>query len=484
MGLFYVIITRTNALTQAEIGTLSILNFIAATFSLLTGLALPTAITKFASEELGKDQQREAAAIQKTATEIVIILSLAGFAIAAFLSQWLSQYFWNSPEYAFLIILILIQALLFNIITLSTSTLQALYLFGKLAIVDVTFVALSRIAAITFALLGMRVEGVLFGYIIGALIALIAAVLSLRGRFPKNVPLTPLKPLLNFSLPLFLGSLAVLVLNWADVVIIAALTSNYASTGVYYIVIRSLTTLSILWIPIMITIFPTLSAQHGLGDFDGVSNILRMASRYLIYIIVPCCLGLAIISPTALTFFYGSSYAEGAIVLAVLSVATITTALYSLFTTALTAFGNTRQILKINIISAFVTVLLLMFLVPFLETIGATLARLTTNIVILILASRALGKKINIQLDKEAIWKSTIASAMMIPLLLLLEFIIGTRLTTTQTITIEMFMSIGIYTVSLWALKAMKSQDFELLKQAFPKIFGKYLDKLEGIFVR
>jgi hypothetical protein len=53
LGLFYIVVTKTNALTQTDIGILSILSFLAATFS-LTGLDLPTALTKFASEKLGK----------------------------------------------------------------------------------------------------------------------------------------------------------------------------------------------------------------------------------------------------------------------------------------------------------------------------------------------------------------------------------------------------------------------------------------------
>ena len=54
IALFYMIVTKTNALTQTDIGTLSIIGFLASTFSLLTLLALPTALTKFTSEKLGK----------------------------------------------------------------------------------------------------------------------------------------------------------------------------------------------------------------------------------------------------------------------------------------------------------------------------------------------------------------------------------------------------------------------------------------------
>lgn len=86
-GIFYIIVTRTGALTQTDIGILSILDFIATTFCLFTALALPTALTKFASENLGKNRPEEAASIQRTITRTVIILSLAGFSTAALNNQ-------------------------------------------------------------------------------------------------------------------------------------------------------------------------------------------------------------------------------------------------------------------------------------------------------------------------------------------------------------------------------------------------------------
>ena len=64
MALFYVVVTKTNSLSQTEMGTLSILSFLASTFSLFTLLALPTALTKFTSEKLEKNTN-EATAIKK-----------------------------------------------------------------------------------------------------------------------------------------------------------------------------------------------------------------------------------------------------------------------------------------------------------------------------------------------------------------------------------------------------------------------------------
>ena len=484
MGLFYIAVAKTNALTQTDIGTLSILSFLSSTIILITGLALPTALTKFASEKLGKNQPEEAASVQKTVTKTVLALSITGFIILIFFSNQLSQFLLGSSIYANLIILMLVYTLFFSIVSLCNSTLRALYLFGKMATVTLIFIIVSRTTAVTLAMLQMGLEGVLIGYITGSIAALITALAFMHGKLPKTTHNASLKPVLKFSLPLFLSSLTVLVLNRADIVIITAMTLDYSLTGIYYIALNSVSVLSILWIPVTTTIFPALSARHGLKKPEDMTNILKISSRYLIYIILPSCLGLAVISPTALAFFYGSSYTPGAIPLSILSLTTIIIALYSLFTTALTAIGKTTQILKINVILAISTVTILLAFVPFLQTIGAALTRLITRIIGITLAFYILHKEIPVKIDKEALWKSALASTTTIPFLLILETTISKNLPVTQTLVIEVLTAATIYTLSLYMLKAVKNQDFELLRQALPKALTKYINFIEKIITR
>lgn len=484
MGLFYVVVTNTNALTPADIGILSILSFFASIFFLFTALALPTALTKFTSEKLGRNQRGEAAAIFRTVTKIVLILSLLGFVAAVIFSEQLSLYFWGTSDYALLIILMVSNALLFNIIALLNSGLQALHLFVKMALVSLVSIVTSRMIGSVLAILNMGLKGVVIGYIVGSSITLITALTFLKGKFPKTTHNTPIDEILRFSTPIFLSQLLLLVLNWADVVLVNALTGNSSLTGVYYIVINSVNVLSILWIPVTTTIFPALSARHGINNPEGISAILKTSSRYLSYMILPSCIGLAIISPTALTIFYGSNYMSGALPLSVLSIATIITGFYSLFTTALTAIGKTTEILKISTISAITTITMLLTFVPFLSAIGAAIARLTMQIVSLALTMYVLRKHLETHLDKESLWKSAIASTAMIPFLIATEFVLRPKISALQALIIEISVSVSIYVLGLYIIKALNNQDFELLRQSFPKFMSKYISILENIIVR
>jgi O-antigen/teichoic acid export membrane protein len=484
LALFYMIVTKTNALTQTDIGTLSILSFLAYTFSLLTVMALPTALTKFTSEKLGKNQKEDAAATHKTIIKTVTALSIIGLAVASLSSQFFSQYFWNNTEYITILVLNFTYAFLSNLIDLCRASLHALYLFGKMATITITYILSSRIIAIILALLNMGATGVIIGYTIGAIIALTVAVTFLRGKLQKTTKTTSLKPLFRFSFPLFLGAVTGIILNWADIVIITSLTRNLSLTGIYGIVVSSVGALTILYMSMNTTIFPTLSAHHGLQKPENISKTIKTTSRYIIYIIFPSSIGLAIIAPTALTFFYGPSYAKGAIPLAILSITAIITALITLFKTTLTAIGKTGQQLKINIITAISSIVALIALIPPLEITGAAFARLTTQTIAITLTVYILKKELKIRLDKEALWKSALATTATIPVLLTLELVISTKLTTTQTLITELLTAATIYVFALYILKALRSQDFELLKQAFPKPLTKYINIIERIIVR
>jgi O-antigen/teichoic acid export membrane protein len=485
VAVFYMIVTKTNALTQADIGTLSILTFLSSTFSLLTMLSLNKALTKFTSEKLGKNQHEEAIATQKTVTKIVVLLSIVGFVATIFLSKTISQFLWNNAEYTILLILNFTYAFFHNLIYLCDSTLQALYLFGKMATITFVFIFTSQVTAIVLALLQMGVTGVIIGYIVGSIAALTLSIIFLRGKLKRTTRKnTPIKPLLSFSFPIFLTSITTLILEWADIVIITSLINDLSLTGIYHITVNSVGVLSLLYVPVTITIFPAISSHSGLGKTEDISNILKITSRYLIYLMLPSCIGLAIVAPTAITFFYGSSYAKGAIPLAILSFTTIITALFLLFETAFQAIGKTGQILKINIIIAASLVILLLPLVPLFETTGAAFARLITKAVAISLAVYLLKKEIKIHLDKETLWKSTVSAMAIVPFLLSIELFLSTKLSTVQTLALEIPTAAGIYILSLYALKALKSEDFQLLKQAFPKPLTKYINIIERLIVR
>jgi O-antigen/teichoic acid export membrane protein len=280
---------------------------------------------------------------------------------------------------------------------------------------------------------------------------------------------------------LVLSSVLLLVLNWADVVIVTLLIGDYSLTGVYYIAVNSVTALSILWAPLSTTIMPAVSAKKGLNRSEDITEIIRVASRYIVYIVVPACIGLALVSGTALNFFYGSGYVGGSLPLSMLSVASIVTAFFALANAALTALGKTTQILKIYGVAALVSIVALVLAVLPFKIVGAAGARLVTQVTSLALAFYVLRKEVKIKIDSEGVWKSVVASAAFIPFILVFDALWGRTLSVTMRLVAEIGTSFVIYAFCLYVLRALKSQDFELIRQALPKALSRLINAVERI---
>ncbi len=193
---------------------------------------------------------------------------------------------------------------------------------------------------------------------------------------------------------------------------------------------------------------------------------------------------LATVAPTALNVFYGSDYVSGATALAILAISIILSALFTLLTTTLTAIGETKQVLRINLISALVAVTLLMGLVSVFDVVGAAVTRLAVRTLSLLLAVSMLRKYVSVQLDREALWKSAVASMLCVPVLFVLESAMTKSFPVVQVLTAEILAAGAVYLASLYVLKALNGQDFELLRQYFPKSFSKLIDGLQKIMTR
>lgn len=479
---FYVVVTRTGALTETDLGRLSILIFLGSLIPTLTGLGLPTALAKYVSESRKKNEEMHAAIIRKTVNTSVLALSTLGLVISILLSGPISLYFWKSETYASLIILMSFYAYFQALMQLFNSNLQAFFLFGARAMVTIVWVVVSTFLGAFLAYINFGVHGVMFGYITGYGTAFVISFLFSREKVSSPNGYMPLRPLLKFSLPLFLSSIVLLGLDWADIVVLARITSNYDALGIYYLAVKSVTFLSVLYLPVSFTILPLLSAQHGVKDFKGLDKTLKTVSRYIHYLMLPSCVGLAIIAPTALRAIYGQQYASGSASFAVLSLAQILVAFYWILTTMLTAIGKTSAIMKINIVSVSSYIALLLLFVPLFADVGAASARLVMQAIGFAMMIYLLNKNVKVGVDKESLWKSTVASMVFLPVLILTERILAS-FSVYLILIVDMGVAAGLYLLLLYLLKALGHQDFELLRRTFPSL-TKYIDIVDRIMVR
>jgi len=482
--IFYIIAAR--LLPKEDIGAISVLTFLYITIPVVSQLALPAAATKYISEFLGRGRAKGAAVVASMVKKTVFGLSLITLAIMLALSNWFSTLLWGGPLDAAIFISISFVIFISTIRLTFWSFLQGLQWFGKFAVAGFVAFGLTRILSALFIVLGLQLMGVAIGWLLGEAIGLVLVMLFLRGAFTKPKDEIGLKMLFKFSLPLFATLLVITASDWIDRMLFLGLSHDLASLGIYDLAVRGATTLSIVWSSFSMTVFPMLSELYGRKGKEGVTPALKTSLRYLTYLILPACLGLAAISKTAMATLFGRVYTIGSLPLAILGSASVLIAFGMVFGSAIQALGETKVFIGIGAASILADAIVIFLAVPVFGVLGATMARVALWAVYATMTLLALKRHVKVEFDAEALWKGFVASVVMVLPLLFLEIAYADRFPESLTLLfacIEIFVGIGVYGVGLIILRALHSRDFELLKQIAPASFHRFLEPFKRFFV-
>ncbi len=348
---------------------------------------------------------------------------------------------------------------------------------------NIVYVPLSRGLGIALALLGLKILGVVIGWLVGGLVTLILSLYLWRNRLP-HASSYPKMPLITFTLPLFTSTLIQLGQQWGDITILQARLGQLGTTGAYYLVVSSVTFLSVLWTPVAGALLPAVSASHATEGLQAVNERLSPAIRLTNLAVIPLAASLAAVAPTALTIAYGSSYASEAIPLAILSLASIFTAQASIMTATLQALGKTPQLLGITLAATVVDLVIVTVAATFLGPLAGALGRALLYITSVYLAQRALRGEISVQAHSGTRPALALALGVSLPLLATDQLLIsyfGLRAIFRLPILLGVFS--GSFLAVARRLAVFKPGDFAILKDALPRRFQPQLRRIERLIV-
>lgn len=213
------------------------------------------------------------------------------------------------------------------VLLLSLASLPFLYFRGNLnAILQglQDFRAFSIIelipSVVTFALLiillltvSVEVAGVVFAYLMGNAVAVIAVIIMLRKRMGASVPMfslrvepTYLRQMLHYGLKSQLNIISIYLLLRVDVLLINLIGEGAASVGIYSIAVLFADRV---WLVSGFTsriILPRIAASEG-ADTNRTALSL-MITRYTFWFSLVIAIGLAIVGEWFITLIYGAPF--------------------------------------------------------------------------------------------------------------------------------------------------------------------------------
>ena len=219
----------TRFLSPADYGVASVLTVTNALIVSFSDFGLMQSIIRFYREEK-PDKQRQ---LITNAQLIMVLSTLAIALIAIHFGKQISQFFFKTPDYSYIIALNFFTIPLAKLITAPMVKFRVQEKANAYAFLSVAQVV-STITLNALLIIGLKhgVRGLFEGpFISSAIFALGIGIYSFKTN-GFNISLPLLKKMLVFGCPLILNSVAMWIINWADRFILAKITT-LSEVGLY-----------------------------------------------------------------------------------------------------------------------------------------------------------------------------------------------------------------------------------------------------------
>jgi len=347
---------------------------------------------------------------------------------------------------------------------------------------NVLYYALSRGSGLLLAILGLRVFGIVLGWIIGGSATLVLSLYRWGGKLPYGKSY-PVEPLLVFTAPLFVSSLITLAQQWGDITILQVRLGQLSTVGGYYLAVTAVGFLSVLWAPISNALLPALSASAGANASRRISESVNLATRLIRLAVLPISVSLAVVAPTALALAYGSSYSSEALPLSILALSCVFVAEAAILAATLQAIGKTSKLLQITAVATALDLATVVSLATDLGAIAGAIGRALFYVTVVYLARKSLKPEIT-TIPHEGIMESlALALGVGLPLFATDQLLIRISLLPLFRLPALLAVFTTSYLIFSRTLGIFKPGDFTILKDALPHRFHPLLRKLERLVI-
>lgn len=461
-----------------EMGIFFVLFFVLGLVQVFGAFALPSASTKYVSQYLAEGSAERARSVVARVLQFSLLTSTL-LSVSLFFSIELMPTAVPGKS---------MWAPLFRILALTSFFVIFHFQFGgflqgsqrmkELAVVNLANTIVDKCVAIYLLYMGNGLYSVVYGWLAGYLLStLLGLVLTVKFLGVLEKP-HPMKPLINFSYPLYISGILVFIAGWVDQLFILPYMGE-ASLAYYGLATRAAAVPGLISLSIVTALFPQLSELHTRNGKESLRQAFHVSTRYTVLVSFPAILGLAALANPVIAIFAGVEYNEAVLPLALLCLAGLPGVLGAAINPILLTLERTRTALAITVISIFFNMAVSYFTLAYLNLgmMGPAWARIFASIVGLGLGVYLLRGNVEINFDKEALWKASVASIFMVIAVVSAEKLVF------HWYLLPLYVAIGVavYFFSLVALRTIKKRDIELLHDYLPvrlKQMAFWLDRM------
>lgn len=263
-----------------------------------------------------------------------------------------------------------------------------------------------------------------------------------------------IKYLFKEGLPIGLASLFFMIYDKVDRVMLSKMM-NFEAVGWYSaaaILIQPI--VSIVWVPYVNTIFPVMSRFHK-GNIGNFNWLCRKTVIFILAVTLPVAIGGTILSDKIIFFLYKKAYGNSIGVFQILIWSIIFMVFSAFLCRVLMVLGRQKLYLAISFLGVVINIGLNFLLIPKYGYIGAGIATVVTQILLMLVYLQVVYKIFKI-FEWGKILKIIVACGLMAILVCLLRE--GNLVLTITSSTIA-------YTICLLGLKVFSNEDLAMIRK-------------------
>jgi stage V sporulation protein B len=407
-------------LTTAEFGLYGIVLVPATLINLFRDWGVTSAMTRYIASlrASNRDEEIHDFIIGGLVFEVAsgIVLSLLSLLLAGFIASTV----FRKPESASYIAIVSASIISGSLLAAS----QAGFIgFERMGLNSFTLICQAIVQAVVgpaLVLLGYSVSGAVVGYTLGLAAAgtiglatfYLFLLRPLRKKQTKNSNITKtLKTMLNYGRPLAIGSILTGILAQIYIFIAVPLTSK-ATYGNYLVAANFTIPLTFFTIPIGTVLFPAFAKLDPQHERELAKTVFTSSIKYASILMVPAAMFLMALSGPIVGTLYGEKYTYAPFFLTISVITALYVVLGSLSVGGfLSGLGETRTVMKQNIITVIVGIPLSIILIPTLGITGLIITSIIDGLPSFLWVLQWTWKHYGVKADLQSSGKILAASA-------------------------------------------------------------------------
>ena len=369
-------------ISEGEYGLYTVALIPAATLLLFQDWGIGSALTKYCANYRASNREGELRMIIVSGLTFEILTGLSLTLLSLIAANLLASIF-GKPESAFLIA---VSSITIFSTALSAFSISVIVGFERMGISSIAMIVSATVQGLLAPLLVYLGFGA-FGAVVGATVASVAsgvtglAMLYLvifrklpLGKVSKMKIFQTLKPLLRYGIPFSIAILIEGVSLQIDNFVMAAF-ADLAMIGNFAVAANFAVLLTFFIYPLQTVLFPAFSKLDPLRDKELLKTVFASSVKYSSLFLVPATMALMVLSVPLVSTLYGDKWLNAPFFLTLSIAGSLVVLIGGLSCGRLLyGMGETKTLLKLNLLTLCVSVPLAFLLIPTFGVVGAIIS--------------------------------------------------------------------------------------------------------------